>query len=895
METISLDGGWLADLGAGPAPAQVPGCWEQLGGSKRFAGPVAFQREFPCPVPGEGERLWLHFDAVSYACELLVNGKSVGTHEGMWDAFDFDVTGHVRPGERNEITLVVEKPGYSASDRYPLRDVLSGFIPDVLCTFGGIWGDVELRRGPAVQPGRARVRCRGESGELVVTMVNAGPSPVPAEVTISLSRAGREVFTRRHDARPGPGTSSLTESFSLGGLERWRPEEPALYDLEMIVRSAAGEAAARRRIGLREIRADGERVLLNGEPLYLRGALHWGYYPERIVPRPSLEEIRKELTALRELGFNAVKHCLWVPRDGYYAACDEMGFLAWLELPLWLPRMTPALEARMAREYPRIVAQVADHPCLVAFSLGCELGADVAGPLLERLAREVRELSGGALVRDNSGSGECYGGLAEDFSDFSDYHFYAEAHVLEPLMEAFTPGWRPRRPWLFGEYADADTWREIPSGHNAPWWAAADPDRNPVSSLKPDFRLHLQPRRLAAPGIHGRSTELAAASREHALLHRKLTIESTRAFPQVGGYNVTAIRDVPIATSGIFDDAGTRKFEPAELRPFNADLVLVPRWDLARVWIRGDRVREADRYSVRAGDPWAMRVVASNFGPRIPEGEWSWRLADGGGRPLASAAGTLGAALARGETRELFRISATAPRAAAPLRCTASVSLRHPGGGAENAWPIFVWPASTDGPSGDPASAGSLTSVGSLALLDPLGILTPMRDLYGGVDFDGSASRDVIVASTVFDEGLRRHVRRGGRAVLVQRGRGAFAHETVGFWREGFALFEDHPLAAAFPVGPFRELALFGMATDTALGWIAPGGEVRAVRPAITRIDTREFVAQHYLVDLSYGRGRLVVTTLRLEGGLGKQPSGLAGNSAALFLLERILRHLRQG
>ena len=70
---------------------------------------------------------------------------------------------------------------------------------------------------------------------------------------------------------------------------------------------------------------------------------------------------------------------------------------------------------------------------------------------------------------------------------------------------------------------------------------------------------------------------------------------------------------------------------------------------------------------------------------------------------------------------------------------------------------------------------------------------------------------------------------------------------------------------------------------------------MRAVRPVITRVDARESTAQHYLVDLSYGRGTLAVTTLRLEGGMGNQPSGLAGNSAALFLLAAILRHLRKG
>lgn len=62
----------------------------------------------------------------------------LGTHEGIWDAFSFDISDVLRIG-KNEIRVEVIKPGYAESDPYPLRQVLSGFVPDVLATFGGIW------------------------------------------------------------------------------------------------------------------------------------------------------------------------------------------------------------------------------------------------------------------------------------------------------------------------------------------------------------------------------------------------------------------------------------------------------------------------------------------------------------------------------------------------------------------------------------------------------------------------------------------------------------------------------------------------------------------------------------------------------------------------------------
>jgi hypothetical protein len=903
MGVQTLNGEWQVDAGCVILPVPVPGCVEAHRVSKRSAAPTTWRRTFTAPSVPSGRRLLLRFDAVSYHATVHVNGREIGTHEGMWDSFWFDITGSVVTGAANEIRVVIEKPGYNASDRFPLRDVLSGFIPDVACTFGGIWGDVDLVDAPGLFPEHAAVAADCAAGTAAVTISVAGvpgtgasgtsgasgaPRAAAAELSLRLSRNGREVFSARRVLGAGDAAQDVEFTVPLSGFALWSPEDPALYDLEAVVHTACGDAALRRRVGFREIRAAGPRLLLNNEPIYLRGALHWGHYPDRIVPRPTPEEIRSELAELKARGFNAVKHCLWVPRGDYYDACDAMGILSWLELPLWLPRFTPELDARMRREYPRIVASLVSHPSIVAWSLGCELGENVGSGVLDVLARDVRHRTRGALVCDNSGSGECYGGLAEDFSDFSDYHFYADDQNLEPLMDVFTPGWKPSRPWLFGEYADADTWRVVPPGAAAPWWAPSDPESNPISELKPDFRLHLQHERLAGPGMAGRPDPadprgpVAAAAHDHALLHRKLTMESTRAFPEISGYNVTAIRDVPIATSGLFDDSMRSKFSPAELLPFNDDLVLVPRWDLARAWINGDRIREPDRYNQQECTAFSLRVVASNYRPSITEGRWSWTIEDETGAVLFRGAGVLERPLARGETRQVARIAALLPAAdRRGRRLEVTAELVHSGGTVGNSWPLFVWPASP---------TASLR--GRVSIVDPRGILAPLRERYGA---DAAQPRaGALVAATTFDDTLAGYVKEGGRALLVQRGEGAFAQAPVAFWREGFAIFEDHPVATAIPSGPFRELAFHGMATDTALTWIEPGGPVSAVRPIFSRIDAREFTARHYAVELAYGKGRLVVTTLRVEGGMGRQPGGLAGNSAALYVIDRILSHLQE-
>ncbi len=246
---------------------------------------------------------------------------------------------------------------------------------------------------------------------------------------------------------------------------------------------------------------------------------------------------------------------------------------------------------------------------------------------------------------------------------------------------------------------------------------------------------------------------------------------------------------------------------------------------------------------------------------------------------LAEGSGSLGPSLGRGDVRELTRISCMLPETDRPLALTVEAALDHPSGRVESSWPLFVWPR--------PVAASWETM-----LADPLGIFEPMREHYDAADFAPRAGmraggRGPIVLASSFDDALRDYVLRGGKALLVQRGKGYFPHGTVAFWREGITLFEKHAITEELPEGPFRELELFGMATGTSLRWMEAAGPVGTITPVITRVDARESVASHYMADVPFGEGRLIVTTLRFEGGMGRQPGSLAWSSAARWLVSK--------
>src|SRR5689334_5940813 len=155
INQMLLSGEWEFRIDSERAWVQisVPGCWEQIGVRKDLSGPAWYRTSFTIPAEWSGKRIWLRFEAVSYHCEVFVNGQALGTHTGLWDSFEIEIGTLAAPGTAAELLVRVEKPaGLTAGPdsarlpgRFPLRETLAGFLPYVWGhIFGGIWQDVRL-------------------------------------------------------------------------------------------------------------------------------------------------------------------------------------------------------------------------------------------------------------------------------------------------------------------------------------------------------------------------------------------------------------------------------------------------------------------------------------------------------------------------------------------------------------------------------------------------------------------------------------------------------------------------------------------------------------------------------------------------------------------------------
>ena len=111
-----------------------------------------------------------------------------------------------------------------------------------------------------------------------------------------------------------------------------------------------------------------EYVLLNGAPVYLRGALDQAFHPEGLHAYPSDAALRADVAAAKALGLNLLRCHIKVNDPRYYYWCDRLGVLCMYDLPS-ASIYTPRARANWEQTFREALARDYNHPCVFAWIL----------------------------------------------------------------------------------------------------------------------------------------------------------------------------------------------------------------------------------------------------------------------------------------------------------------------------------------------------------------------------------------------------------------------------------------------------------------------------------------------------------------------------------------------
>lgn len=349
-----------------PSPPDIPDGDNPVG---------SYLRTFEMPDLWDGQQVIVHFGAVKSAFYLWVNGEAIGYSQGSKLPAEFNITDALKPGIN---TLAVEVYRWSDGSYLECQDFwrISGIERDVYLY---TQPDAHIRDFHVV----ADVDAAYTDGLLTVDVFwgQGGLRRAP-QVKAALAYAGTRIeCTWTSEAIEG-GTRLITR---VPDAALWTAETPHLYDLDLVLNDSKGRCieAIRERIGFRKVEIRGKQLLVNGQPVLIKGVNRHEHHLEtgHVVSRQAmLEDIR----LMKAHNVNAVRTSHY-PNDPYwYDLCDEYGLYVYDEanieshgmgynLDRTLGNNPDWLDAHMSR-MQRMVERDRNHPSIIVWSMGNEAG-----------------------------------------------------------------------------------------------------------------------------------------------------------------------------------------------------------------------------------------------------------------------------------------------------------------------------------------------------------------------------------------------------------------------------------------------------------------------------------------------------------------------------------------
>ena len=370
-------------------PAQtlwVPGSWNtQKPELMYYESNIWYRRLFDKPDLDAGKRYFVYVGAANYLSTVTFNGKRLGRHEGGFTPFCYEVTDLMKK-EGNFLIIGVD--GGRRADRIP-AEVADWF------NHGGITRDVLLIETPrtfinnyyiALDKSTLNSKVRKISGTLLLS-----GKEMPKEVRVQIP----ELRIDQAVAVGADGKAGFT--LDAKRLQLWSPASPKLYDVRLV----AGSDTVCDQIGFRTIETRGKQILLNGEPVFLKGICLHDENPLRRTRANSVEDAQLVIGWAKELGCNFLRLAHYPHQENIVRLADKEGILLWEELPLYwgIQWSNSKVLDKAKRQYKELIDRDYNRASSIIWSIANETAVvPERNKFLGELADYVRTLDSTRLL-----------------------------------------------------------------------------------------------------------------------------------------------------------------------------------------------------------------------------------------------------------------------------------------------------------------------------------------------------------------------------------------------------------------------------------------------------------------------------------------------------------------
>ncbi|GAB4034151.1 glycoside hydrolase family 2 protein [Spirosoma jeollabukense] len=359
----------------------VPHCFSVDPRYQFYTGTAWYRRTFPWQ-PTPGKRVILHFDAAYYETTVWINNRKVGTHEGGYTPFHFDVTEYLKANS-NTIAVSVNNntwrvgtiPG--AKDNDQPNDPFPGWV-----NYGGLIRPVYLTVEPDVYVENVKTEtipdlAKGTATLKIKTRIRnvSGQASTP-KLTFKVEQNGKPIplVWKQQTSNIAPNQTVILEaetSLKAGDVKLWSIDQPILYDVQVM----AATDTVRTHFGIRKVEVRNAQLLLNGQPIKVAGG-------NRVVDYAGLGSlepdwvVEKDMRLMKEAGMELHRLTHYTPSETVYDWADRNGMLIISEAGNW--QLTPremdndTIRTKFRQQFREMAERDWNHPCVIAYSVGNE-------------------------------------------------------------------------------------------------------------------------------------------------------------------------------------------------------------------------------------------------------------------------------------------------------------------------------------------------------------------------------------------------------------------------------------------------------------------------------------------------------------------------------------------
>ncbi len=642
----------LADVQLGPKAEEA--VYGALTLKHQYVGEAVYTTVFDVTEANQG-RYELFLERVLWKSTVILDGKTIGSYDSLATPHRYPLM--LQPG-RHTLSVCIDN-----SLIHPIGEKAHSYGDAMQTRWNGILGKIELR---PFNPLMA-VRIDAPAGDtFTVTLPPAAPCLKGETLEISVEGVALEVLSREDRKIVA----------RIPNAKLWSPDTPNLYTVTLKhPECAEGTHKSFQhsiRFGFRTFAREGNRLFLNGNPLFVRGNLENCHFPLTGYPVTDKDGWLKILKAQKDQGANQIRFHTWCPPQAAFDAADELGILLSPEAGIWidgwmtstypylkgLGKGPESVDQFVQNELRRILDAYGNAPSFFSLSIGNELGSSDFAKLnlwMEACKQyDTRRLYSASTARQITAA-----------DDFTVTHAYPGIGMIRERLH-------PGTDW---DYEGSFHRTTVPAiAHEIGQWPVyPDFDREipKYTGILRPWNLEILRQQSAEAGVLRLVPAFSKASLKTNRLMYKAEIESFLRTPSCAGVSLLGIQDYSgqgealIGWLDSFYDVKPGAEDQVSASIFFANTVPLARF-AKDIWTTAETL--------------TVKLYIHHYGDKPYQAKLPWTF--------AGQSGEVTCQVPTGTVKEVATLEFPLGKLAAPARHTLTFG--------ENRWSIWVYPAEVD-------------------------------------------------------------------------------------------------------------------------------------------------------------------------------------------------------